>query len=444
MQLFSFMAHAAILNSEIEIIPTTPSTADKIQIQVTVVLPNPCYKVSFSALATTDHTFQSSVDITPPAEGTVCIEVLGRFTHTYSLGFLEQGNYRFELAACERDPIGGICVLTPVSQLSFTVFVADNVIPAGSDFFVVDSQVTQFNFTGDFAIPSEFFDQGSRPWTGTVRLSGPSFSLRAGSAPSMSPLPLFTIIERKQAVGFAPKRLSSNSTPIQLATMLLQSLTPISVRVGNQHQRWDVFAELSAARPSTGTLTITKRHTQGGTFSLELTVFPVFYFVRQSDGLKKGFDLGERTRSSGNVKKLTLKIKRAPWLTTCAIGEASSHSLGIRFCPGITPTGQQRIRAQSAAFTLGLRFVPSFVYSSIERTNPEQALDLTGPVNTTIELFSLSGQRLHTQSLDSHVNALDSVSTKELPNGVYLYVATVRDSRGRILKSEMRKFVALK
>lgn len=90
--------------AKIDIIPPKPTTQDNVRarVTVTVVLPNPCYQVSFSALEKAGNVFKATVIVTPPPPKKVCIQVITVVTRSrlYQLGKLQPGSYRFELYGC--------------------------------------------------------------------------------------------------------------------------------------------------------------------------------------------------------------------------------------------------------------------------------------------------------------------------------------------------------
>ncbi len=442
---FGTNAHASILSTNFEITPTVPTTDDEIKLTVTVVLPVPCFTVEFSELIGADHTFRALVDITPPAEGTPCIEVLGKFSHTYILGRLPNPvTYRFQLDACERDPIERLCIIHPAEEFKFTVFVPENIILAGFDSYLVDSALTQISFTGEFAIPAGFFDQRSRPFRNSVKLTAPFWHPEMHQ-PQMHPVaaPLVTI-ERKETIGFDHTNTSTQTVPIELVLLSLQSTAPLAVRIGNETQLWNLFVELSPTRASIGRMTVTKRTQRGGTFSIDLTVFPLLRFVRQSDGLKRMLDIGALWPLPSTLKKLTLKIRKAPWLHECL---GTTHDFDPRFCPGATAQGVQRLRAESLVVSLGIRFVPitilaswtdQLLYSFPAQTDVE--------VYSRVEVFALSGEKVLSQELaDISANAIRlEKSMSQLANGVYLVRVTASDRERHVLSTKLHKSIILK
>lgn len=138
---------------------------------------------------------------------------------------------------------------------------------AGFDVFTTQrTSASSYNFASD-PIPAGFFDPGSEPFDGVVLLGG-----EGGGAD--------TIVQRRTDVllGDPP---SVGTVPIELVQLNLVSCNPITVTYGaGPDQLWDVHVVLSNAPPSTGGMTINKTHANGGTFTSNLVVQPVFTFTR--------------------------------------------------------------------------------------------------------------------------------------------------------------------
>jgi hypothetical protein len=236
-------------------------------------------------------------------------------------------------------------------------------------------------------------------------------------------------------VGFDPKNTSTQSVPIELVNLFLRSTAPIAVLVQNRTQLWDVFVELSLHRASAGRMTLTKRNKFGGTLSFDLSVFPLFRFVRQSDGLERVLDTGALQLSANRLQKLTLKVDRVPWLHQCL---ALGQDFNARFCPGATLRGVQRIRAQSTLFKLGLRFAPLPLFShGLDKYNISATDRIT---HARVEIFTLAGEMIF-----SEIATELSLAGfwEKFANGVYLLKTTRYDLNQKVM-SEVRKFVVMR
>lgn len=133
-------------------------------------------------------------------------------------------------------------------------------------------------------IPADFFDPGSDPFTGTVRLAG--VPLRNLTVPSMpGTLPFDTVVERRNPASL-PDVGSQDTIPIEIVALSLQSASPITVTYngGQNPELWDVQVCLSTNAPQPlGTMTIHHTCQNGGTFDSTLPVVAKLVFVRQQD-----------------------------------------------------------------------------------------------------------------------------------------------------------------
>jgi hypothetical protein len=132
---------------------------------------------------------------------------------------------------------------------------------------------------GDPPIPADFFNPGSEPFTGVILLKGVPLGL-----PGMDEVD--TIVrrfddpfERSSLPG-----LPAVDIPIELVSLSLASCSPITVTYpGGVTELWDVSAGLSACPPPVGSLTATKTHCNGGTFTSTLNVQPLLTFTKVGD-----------------------------------------------------------------------------------------------------------------------------------------------------------------
>ncbi|MCP4248916.1 MAG: hypothetical protein GY778_17885, partial [bacterium] len=139
----------------------------------------------------------------------------------------------------------------------------------------------QFGVPGSPAIPADFFDTGSSPFTGPVCLQG----LPLGPTPWGEFGTADTLIARTEDP-FEHCDLPSAAevtVSIELVALSLESVAPITVMVNGQPEDWDVFVDLSTVAPPLGMLTATKSHCNGGTYTSVLNVLPRFTFTKVSD-----------------------------------------------------------------------------------------------------------------------------------------------------------------
>lgn len=216
-------------------------------------------------------------------------------------------------------------------------------VEPGFDLFETDPQSTNFQFSDEFAIPAGFFDPGSAPFSGQVNFGGSP----AGRFQGKDTGDADTIVQRMQGANVVPPFPSTDTIPIEIVALNLQSVAPIRVQVGNTTQLWDVDVHLSPARPSQGQITITKTSDQGGTFSSQLLVVPLFTFTRIPDGMQRALDLGSATPPTA-LNALSLQATNAPWRSGCALPALGVPGLNDGFCPGLTSNGRKQLTLEQA------------------------------------------------------------------------------------------------
>lgn len=217
-------------------------------------------------------------------------------------------------------------------------------VTAGFDLFETDPQQTSFQFTDQFAIPAGFFDPGSNPFTGQVNFGGGQIGTFQGKDVGDAD----TIVQRTQAANVVPPFPSHATVPIEIVALNLVSVQPITVQVGGTTQTWDVSVQLSPTRPSQGGIDITKTGDQGGTFSSQLQVIPLFTFTRIPDGAKRTLDLGAPTFPPAALNALFLQTTNAPWRAGCVLPALAVSGLNDGFCPGLTTDGHKQLTLHKA------------------------------------------------------------------------------------------------
>ncbi|MFQ5495395.1 MAG: hypothetical protein ACE5EX_08445, partial [Phycisphaerae bacterium] len=134
-------------------------------------------------------------------------------------------------------------------------------------------------------IPADFFAPGSDPFTGTICLEGVPLGTTAfGSFGDAD-----TIIQRS-ADPFdpaAPATLPATAQPVSIEVVALSMVGtgPITVTFngGQNPEDWDTAVDLSSVTPAAGTLTATKTHCNGGTYTSIMNVQPRFTFTKVLD-----------------------------------------------------------------------------------------------------------------------------------------------------------------
>lgn len=142
-------------------------------------------------------------------------------------------------------------------------------IPAGVDCMSTDCGRTRFSFCAD-PIPADFFDPGSLPFEGTVFLAGATPNNQDTGISRLTDMTLTDV---------SPVA----TTQIEIVSLNLQSCAPITVVTNGASEQWDVAVGLSADPVPPGQMTVTLTHPNGGTFSSDFFVKPVFTFTRVSN-----------------------------------------------------------------------------------------------------------------------------------------------------------------
>jgi hypothetical protein len=142
-------------------------------------------------------------------------------------------------------------------------------VAAGHDAWLVP----EGNATHDFAatpIPADFFEPGSDPFVDQVFFAG------SGTGPCGDML-----VERKAPLSLPDPLPSGDTVDIEIVALSLRSVNPITVTSngGQDPEEWDVDVELSANPQTTGSMTVTRTHDNGGAFDSVLPVIPRFTFT---------------------------------------------------------------------------------------------------------------------------------------------------------------------
>lgn len=207
-------------------------------------------------------------------------------------------------------------------------------VEAGFDLLETDPATTQYRFSAA-PIPASFFDPGSAAFTGEVSFGGIPLETFQGKDVGDAD----TIIERAQPFNLVAPFPAMDTRPIEIVALSLHSVQPITVQVGTTTQLWDVRVALSPTTPSHGQMTITKTSDQGGTFSSQLLVMPLFTFTRLSDGATRTIDVGQLRFDQQTLGNLILTSSNVPWRAGCVPPALAVSRLNDGFCPGLTVEG---------------------------------------------------------------------------------------------------------
>lgn len=237
----------------------------------------------------------------------------------------------------ERDHAGRADLMARAAAASSSTAtpIMGDVVPAGFDLFETDPKPTKVRFQGPLAIPADFFAPASNPFQGKVKLAGEPLGSFAGSVTGTRD----TIVQRKDPATLPAPFPSSDTIDTELVALCLYSVKPIKVQVGGMTQLWNVEVSPSPTKPSPGTLTIIRRHANGGTFDSELTIYPLLRFIRQSDGLTKLLDVGTLPLTPTDASSLTLTAQGVPWIDTCPAPLWVVAGFNDQFCASATASG---------------------------------------------------------------------------------------------------------
>ena len=197
-----------------------------------------------------------------------------------------------------------------------TAQVTGTTIPAGVDCFSTECGETKVTFC-QHPIPPDFFASGSEPFTGSVRLGGPT----AGSPD--------TQVQRMNDLSL-PRVGDVGTVPIEIVQLSLVSCEPIKVMIRGSPTQWDVKVDLSPMHPPPpGTMTVRKTHPNGGTFDAQFYVQPLFTFTRVG-----GTEVLQLDTGAVGAPPDQLMTHAAPWVHQVQ-PSVQAMSCGVNFVPGI-------------------------------------------------------------------------------------------------------------
>lgn len=193
------------------------------------------------------------------------------------------------------------------------------------------SMCHNFGVPGSPPIPAGFFATGSAEFAGSVCLRGmplgPTAFGEFGQADTL-------VARTEDPFDLCDLPSAGESTvAIEVVALSLESVAPIEVQVdGGDPQQWNVFVDLSDTLPPAGTLTATKSHCNGGTYTSLLNVQPRFTFTRVDDpGEVRVLDTG-----SYGISPVTLdQTEPAPWVAVIQDSLGASADVCSDFHAGI-------------------------------------------------------------------------------------------------------------
>ncbi len=201
-------------------------------------------------------------------------------------------------------------------------------IPPGDDCFATSCGDTAFDFCND-PIPADFFHPGSQPFDGLVLLQG-------ANGP-----PIPDTFMRRTAPLFVPNPGDSMTVPIELVSLNLVSCQPIIVAGGDT--LWNVEVTLSPTPAPLGSMTVRKTHPNGGVFTSDFLVQPLFTFTNtENPGDVRVFDTG----AEGIPPAMLQAVGSSPWVMTPSV--AVQPLCGQNFAPGVEGDPANLLQCQSA------------------------------------------------------------------------------------------------
>jgi hypothetical protein len=211
-----------------------------------------------------------------------------------------------------------------------------HVIPAGSDCFTTSCGSTFIDF-GGLPIPPGFFDPGSEPFTGIVVLGG------------ATPGGTDTQVQRLGPLDLSGPLPASDAVPIEIVSLNLTSCNPIEVRYcdGSPTETWDVHVGQSAVPGPPGTMSATRTHPNGGHFTSNFFVRPVFTFTRISDLTVRVIDTG----LLGFPPLPMQGLGAVPWVHVATL-PLQPTPCGVNFVPGVLEAGVPPIPGSSCTSTV--------------------------------------------------------------------------------------------
>ena len=159
----------------------------------------------------------------------------------------------------------------PIPEVAGGVFLVGGVdprtVPPGLDCWQIGCGRTQYNFRAT-PLPANFFDPGSAPYSKVVQLRG-------GQTADYD-----VLVERLHEMVFDTVPSTADSE-IRVTYLELVGCEPIDVLTNGQPVAWDVEVGLSVfGPPPEGSMVVTRTYSNGGTYTAEFSVQPVFVFTR--------------------------------------------------------------------------------------------------------------------------------------------------------------------
>lgn len=189
----------------------------------------------------------------------------------------------------------------------------------------------QFGVTGSPAIPAGFFGTGSDAFAGSICLEGvplgPTSYGDFGQADTL-------VARTEDPIDRCALPQATRTINVDVVALSLASVSPITVYYGGQSpETWNVRVDLSPTVAPHGSLTATKSHCNGGTYTSILNVQARFTFTKTSNpATVRVLDTG-----SAGIPPVTLtQSDPQPWLSDLSEGLIVTGDPCTAFHPGIS------------------------------------------------------------------------------------------------------------
>ena len=193
-------------------------------------------------------------------------------------------------------------------------------IPAGPNYFETDPTGTSIDFSRSF-IPRNFFDLGSDPFLGFIRLQGHPVDQRTLGTTD-------TIMQRVFDI-----EISQNGPPktisLEIAAVSLVAVNPITVthNGGQNPELWDARVSLQPNQEQRGRMTIMQTSADGGTYETLQPARLMITFIRRSDNATRDLPFGVLLAASDapwSYNADRILITDGHFCPSCSAGESRS------------------------------------------------------------------------------------------------------------------------
>jgi len=194
-------------------------------------------------------------------------------------------------------------------------------VGSGDDGYQVSAGPNNLFDLSTAPVPADFFGPGSDPFDGIIASEGATGGVDT------------TVRRPNPTIDLDPIPTTDPAVQIEIVALQLRSVSPIVVtyNAGQSPEQWDVDIDLSTIPPPPGQMTITKDHANGGTFTAEFPVQPLFTFTKVGDPSEvRTLDTGLEGRPALDFQSFNPPLM--PWNTNPPTGFPPGD-----FFPGVDP-----------------------------------------------------------------------------------------------------------